>query len=45
MKQLDYVDSAMASDYHYILTSVLETPPKYSLAFDQLGGYRVKCFW
>ena len=45
LRQLDYVDSAMASDYYYILTSVLEAPPKSSISFDQLGQHRVKCFW
>jgi len=45
LKQLDYVDSAMASDYHYILTSVLEAPPKYTITFDQMGDHRVRCFW
>ena len=45
IKQLDYVDSVMASDYHYILTSVLEAPPKQQVAFDQLPDHRVKCFW
>jgi hypothetical protein len=35
----------MASDYYHILTSILETPPKHPVPFEELSDYRIKCFW
>ena len=35
----------MASDYFYILTSVLESPPKKQISFESLPNHRVDCFW
>jgi hypothetical protein len=44
-RQVDYSAAFMASDYHYILTSALEAPPKAAMAFDGLPDHRVRCFW
>jgi hypothetical protein len=35
-KQVDYTAAFMASDYYYILTSILESTPKTQIAYDQL---------
>lgn len=45
MRQTDYSAAFMASDYYYILISILESPPKIPVAYDKLSEYRVKCFW
>lgn len=43
LKQVDHVDSFMASDYHYILTGILETPHREST--QGATDHRLKCFW
>lgn len=45
MKQVDYAASYMASDYYYILASVLEKPPTTEIPFDKLQEHRIQCFW
>lgn len=45
IKQIDYSDSVMASDYFYILTSVLEAPPSNQIPFNMLSNHRIRCFW
>ena len=45
MKQADYSATYMASDYYYILTSILEAPPQQEIPFNELPEYRVQCFW
>ena len=44
-KQVDYSETAMASDYFYVLTSVLESPPQRHSGIENLSSHRVGCFW
>ena len=44
-KQVDYSETAMASDYFYVLTSVLEAPPHRHSGIENLSSHRVNCFW
>lgn len=44
MKQVDYAFEMTASDYYYVLATILERPvKKYSTA--EVIEHRVECFW
>lgn len=45
IRQVDYADAYMASDFYYMLTSVLESPPPAHTSFEMLPEYRISCFW
>lgn len=44
MKQTDSSTTYMASDFYYLLTSILEKPLHKSTV-DELTEHRLECFW